>query len=136
MNRYTTLIDGEAGAFGVIFPDLPGCTAMAATVDGAIVNAGEALRDWIAVVEARGGKAPKPRSPDALLGDAETAEALAAGASLATVPLVRDLGRSVKANLSIDAGVLEAIDAAAERLGVTRSAMVEIVARKALPQIA
>lgn len=136
MDRYSVLIDGQAGGYGVVFPDLPGCVAMGATVDAAMVNAGEALRDWIAVVETHGGKAPKPRSPDALLRDAETLEALGAGSSLASIPLVRGLGRSVKANLSIDAGVLEAIDAAAERLGVTRSALVEVIARKALPALA
>ena len=53
------------------------------------------------------------------------AEALAAGASLAVVPLVRDTGKPVKANLSIDAGVLSAIDEEAARRKLTRSALVE-----------
>src|ERR1700678_2270999 len=39
MSSYTALIDGEAGAYGVYFPDLPGCTAMGATLDDAIANA-------------------------------------------------------------------------------------------------
>jgi len=37
------------------------------------------------------------------------------------VPLVLDKGRSVRANLSIDAGLIEAIDAEAKRRGLTRS---------------
>jgi len=41
------LIDGEPGAYGVVFPELPGCIAMGDTVDEAIENAGEALRDWM-----------------------------------------------------------------------------------------
>lgn len=45
--RYPALIDGEAGAYGVAFPDLPGCVAMGSTVDEAIENAESALRDWI-----------------------------------------------------------------------------------------
>jgi predicted RNase H-like HicB family nuclease len=49
MARYVALIDGKAGAYGVVFPDLPGCTAMGKTVDQAIANAAEALRDWIEV---------------------------------------------------------------------------------------
>jgi hypothetical protein len=39
----------------------------------------------------------------------------------------------VKANLSLDSGVLAAIDATARRLGVTRSAMVELLAKRGLP---
>src|SRR5258705_8927480 len=31
--RYVALIDGKPGAYGVIFPDLPGCTAMGKTID-------------------------------------------------------------------------------------------------------
>jgi hypothetical protein len=41
--------------------------------------------------------------------------------SLVMVPLLLDRGRSVKANISLDAGLLEAIDAEAERSGLTRS---------------
>jgi len=39
MIRYVALIDGEAGAYGVVIPDLPGCTAMGAGVDEAMINA-------------------------------------------------------------------------------------------------
>jgi hypothetical protein len=60
--------------------------------------------------------------------DPDTGEVL-----YATVPLIRDLGRPVKANLSLDSGVLAAIDATARRLGVTRSAMVELLAKRGLP---
>ena len=37
--RYPALIDGEAGAYGVVFPDLPGCVAMGSTIDEALGNA-------------------------------------------------------------------------------------------------
>jgi predicted RNase H-like HicB family nuclease len=33
--RYAALIDGKRGAYGVTFPDLPGCTAMGRTLDEA-----------------------------------------------------------------------------------------------------
>ena len=45
--RYPALIDGQTGGYGVAFPDLPGCVAMGSTVDEAIENAEDALRDWI-----------------------------------------------------------------------------------------
>ena len=44
MARYPALIDGEKGAYGVTFPDLPGIVAMGASVDEALANAEEALR--------------------------------------------------------------------------------------------
>jgi len=55
--------------------------------------------------------------------------ALVDGKPLALVPLVRDAGRAVKANLSLDAGLLEAIDEAAETRGLTRSAFITSAAR-------
>jgi predicted RNase H-like HicB family nuclease len=133
--RYTVLIDGNAGAYGVVFPDLPGCHAMGKTMDEAIANAGEALRDWIEVTEEEGRKVPLPRALEKLRRDPEVKAALAEGASLASVPLIRETGRPIKANLSIDSGVLEAIDAAAERHNLTRSAMIELMAKTTLPRV-
>ena len=52
------------------------------------------------------------------------------------MPLVLNSGRPAKANLSIDAGVLAAIDAEAKRRKLTRSAFIELMARHALPDIA
>jgi len=44
MAGYPALIDGEKGAYGVTFPDLPGIVAMGASVREVLVNAEEALR--------------------------------------------------------------------------------------------
>ena len=60
---------------------------------------------------------------------------LAAGAQLATVPLVRATGRPVKANLSLDAGVLAALNAEADRRKLTRSALIELLAREMLVKV-
>lgn len=136
MAHYTVLIDGSAGGYGVIFPDLPGCTAMGATIDEALSNAVESLRDWTEVVTARGGAIPQPRSPDAIRTDPAFAEDFADGATLGSVVMVRRLGRTEKANMSLDSGVLAAIDATARRLGVSRSALVERMAEEKLPEFA
>jgi predicted RNase H-like HicB family nuclease len=133
--RYTVLIDGKAGAYGVVFPDLPGCVAMGKTIDAALANAVDALRDWAELTEGNGEKMPEARKVEALRRDPEVAEALTGGASLASVPLIRETGRPVKANLSLDSGVLAAIDAAAERHKLTRSGMVELLAKTTLPRI-
>jgi len=135
MARYIALIDGKAGAYGVVFPDLPGCTAMGKTMDDALANAAAALRDWAEVVEEMSGSVPKPRTLEALRRTAEVKSALAEGAGIATVPLVRETGRPTKANLSIDAGVLAAIDEEAERRKLTRSAMIQVLAKESLAKI-
>ena len=133
--RYTVLIDGKAGAYGVVFPDLPGCVAMGKTIDAALANAADVLRDWFELSEEHGETVPLPRPPEKLRRDPEVVSALAEGATLASVPLVRETGRPVKANLSIDSGVLAAIDAAAERRKLTRSGMVELLAKTTLPRL-
>ena len=136
MVRYTVLIDGEAGAYGVIFPDLPGCNAMGSSLDDALENAAESLRDYVSDALEQGEAVPPPRPLEALRQDDSVAEALAGGASLAYVALVLDTGKAVKANLSIDEGVLAAIDREAKRRKLTRSAFVEMMARRALRDVA
>jgi predicted RNase H-like HicB family nuclease len=93
MARYIALIDGKAGAYGVVFPDLPGCTAMGKTVEEALANAAEALRDWFEVTEENGETPPAPRRVEKLRRDADVAQALAEGGTLAAVPLVRETGK-------------------------------------------
>lgn len=131
--RYTVLVDGKTGAYGVVFPDLPGCVAMGRTVEKALANAGDALRDWFALSEEHGEPVSRPRSLEKLRRDPDVVAALADGAALATVPLVRETGKPVKANLSIDSGVLAALDDEAKTRDLTRSGMVEMMVKTLLP---
>jgi predicted RNase H-like HicB family nuclease len=125
MSHYVALVDGTAGSFGVVFPDAPGCTAMGSTHEEALTNSVLALAEWV------GQDQPPPaRSIDELRADDEVREQLSEGSVFALVPLIRESGRSVRANLSIDAGLLEAIDAAAVRAGLTRSAFLTSAARE------
>ena len=130
MARYGAIVDGKRGAYGVVIPDLPGCTAMGRTIDEALRNAAGAAVAWAEVAKANGVKIPRPRAIEDLRGDAEVIEELAQGGTFALVPLVLDSGRPAKANLSIDAGLLEAIDEAAEAKGLTRSAFIASAARE------
>ena len=134
MTRYVALIDGKRGAYGVVVPDLPGCTSAGKTIDQAYRNTIEAVRLWVEDAEASGEKLPRPRSLEALRADTEVAAALSEGAAITVVPVLRDSGRSVKANLSLDAGLLEAIDEAADVHGLTRSAFVASAAREKIKQ--
>ena len=122
MTRYPALIDGESGAYGVTFPDLPGIVAMGRTMDEALVNAEEALRDY-ALEANRDGVAVEP--PSAI----ESVRA-PAGSALVCVPLIRLSGPRVRTNLTLDEGVAEFIDSESRRRGMTRAAFVEWMARR------
>jgi hypothetical protein len=105
---------------------------MGATVEEAMVQSVEAAREWAEVTEARGDRVPAPRTIEDLRRDGDVAAALAEGATLVSVPLVRQTGRPAKANLSLDAGVLAAIDEEAARRKLTRSAFIEVMAKHML----
>lgn len=134
--RYTALVDGKSGAYGVVIPDLPGCTAMGATIEEALANAAEALRDFAEIAEEDGEALPSPRAIETVLAAPDITEAVRSGATLASVPLIRASGKPARANLSIDSGVLQAIDAEARRLNLTRSGMIEVMARQTLSELA
>jgi hypothetical protein len=80
----------------------------------------EAASEWSEAV----AKVPHPRSPEVLAADPEVRRALAAGTSLVVVPVIRESGRPTRANISMDAGTLAAIDEEAAARGLTRSAFI------------
>ena len=122
MFRYPALIDGEKGAYGVTFPDLPGIVAMGPTIEEAMAHAEEALRDC--AIEARkDGSVPRP--PTAIEN-----VVVPPGHTLVSIPMIPVSGRSVRANLSLDEGVAEFIDGEARRRRMTRTAYVEWMARR------
>jgi len=122
MKTYLALVHKEEGsAFGLSFPDLPGCFA-AADSEGDILRAGvEALELWF-----------EDSAPVAPRGPAEISQAVAddlsAGAFLIAIPLVQPQTRQKRVNISLDAGTLEAIDMAADGLGLTRSGYLAMAA--------
>jgi predicted RNase H-like HicB family nuclease len=124
MTHYIALVDGKPGAYGVVFPDAPGCTAMGNTYEEALRRAVLALSEWVGQ-----DVPPIARSIGELRDDEEVKEQLYEGSVFAMVPLLQEKGRPVKANLSIDAGLLEAIDDAAAKAGLTRSAFLSSAAR-------
>jgi predicted RNase H-like HicB family nuclease len=119
MTYYVGILDGDKDVWGVSIPDVPGCYGGGPTPEAAIADATSALREVAAHHAANGVTLSEPRSMRDILSD-KTLD-LSEGESLVMVPLLLDRGRSVKANISLDAGLLEAIDAEAERAGLTRS---------------
>ena len=122
MNRYPALVDGETGAYGISFPDLPGIVAAGATMDEALLNAEAALRDYALETERDGDEIVPPSA----LEEIETPP----GHALVSVPLIRLSGRGVRANLMLDEGVIAYIDGEARRRDMTRTAFVEWMTRR------
>ena len=130
--RYVAFIHKDPdSAYGVSFPDVPGCISAGDTLDEATQNAVEALSGHIRWMEADGDPIPTPRSMDAIVTDPDLAE-WREGAVLAVIPVVRDLGSTTRINVSLDLGLLEAIDSEAKNRKQTRSAFIASAVRKAL----
>jgi predicted RNase H-like HicB family nuclease len=130
--RYVAFIHKDPDScFGISFPDFPGCISAGDTADQAVTNGVEALSGHVRWMEADGDPIPEPRSADEILADPELAD-WREGAAIAYVPLVRDLGSTTRINVSLDFGLLKAIDDEAKQRGQTRSAFIASAVRKEL----
>ena len=124
MTHYVGILDGSGSVWGVRVPDLPGVHGGGETPEAAIADAISAAREWAAQVASKGTAIPAPRTLQEVLSEVEEGEATV------MVPLLLDAGRTVKANVTFDAGLLEAIDAEAKQRGLTRAAFLASAARE------
>jgi predicted RNase H-like HicB family nuclease len=128
MTHYVGILDGADDVWGVRVPDLPGCHGGGASPEEAIADATSAVREWAEAQRAKHLPLPDARTVADLLRLGEIDSA--AGESAVMIPVLIDSGRPVRANLSLDAGLLAAIDAEASRRGLTRSAFIASAARE------
>lgn len=119
---YAIVRKDEDSAFGVEFPDLPGCYSAADEIEDVLPNACEALELWF-----EDSATIVPMRLDEI--QARVAPDLAEGAFIIAVPYIRQTGRVVRANISLDQGMLDAIDKAAAERSLTRSAFLADAAR-------
>jgi predicted RNase H-like HicB family nuclease len=120
MARYIALVDGADQAWGVRIPDFPGCHGGGATMEKAIEDATRALREFAADMVADGEEIPAPRSWEDIKADLDAQDE--PWGIVFYIPLLLDKARPVRANISLDAGLLETIDREARARGLTRSA--------------
>ena len=121
--RYPAIIEGGGEDYGIWFPDIDGIGAMGYTIDEALINAGEVLRDYAIEAERDGRLLAIPSA----LEDVE----VPAGSALTTIRLVhtpRDKP-SVRLNLVLDADIADTIAAEAKRRGMTRKSYLEWMVR-------
>lgn len=105
----------DGTAYGVDFPDFPGCISAGDTLDEAVANAREALEFHIQGMLEDGEEVPAPRSLEDV---SELDDAKGATPVLISVPVERPNRR---VNITMDEGLLEVVDAAAATRGMTRS---------------
>lgn len=129
MKYYIAIVEYDEATemFGAFFPDAPGATAMGSTEEEVIRDATEVLSEWVADALADGIELDNPRTYLQLLRTGQFD--LGKGGMIARIPVIIETGKVVRANISIDAGLLTAIDEVAGKSGITRSAFLASAAR-------
>ena len=123
MRYYHAVVHKDAdSAFGVQFPDLPGCFSAADDIEDVIPNAVEALSLWFDDADE-----VEPSPVEKVRADA--ADDLVEGAFLVMVPWIGRHSKPARVNISIDRAMLAAIDSAATSRRLTRSAFLAEAAR-------
>lgn len=117
MTYYIGVVHKDAdSSYGIAFPDLPGCFSAGEDLAELERNAIEAIDLFLEGEDA----ARYPARDMTAIRDAVDAEDRSA--MLMAVPFVRSGGRTVRVNFTVDAATLAAIDAAAKRRNLSRSA--------------
>ncbi len=125
MSYYLAVVRKDDGsAFGIHFPDVPGCFSAADEMDDLVPNAVEALSFY-----AEDSELKAPRGIEDIRRDPDVMSDLAAGAFLVAIPLIENEARVVRANITLEQGMLKAIDMAAKQRKLTRSAFLAQAAR-------
>jgi predicted RNase H-like HicB family nuclease len=119
--NYIAIMEGDGDVWSLRIPDLPGCFGGGGTADEALADTISAARDWTSHQQGKGIAVREPRSMQAVIADPDV-EFNPATEWCVIIPVILDRARPVKANLSLDAGLLEVIDTEAVKRGLTRSA--------------
>lgn len=128
---YLGVVEKDAdSAYGMWFPDVPGCFPAVDAFDDLPRVAAELLRQHVEALESNGRVVSAPRSIADAMNDKEVRKALKGGATTMLVPLLADPGRTVRVNVTVERGLLGQIDEAAEARGLTRSAFLAQAARE------
>lgn len=122
--HYVAVIDKDPdSAWGIRFPEVPGCFSAADAFEEIVPNAIEALSLFF-----EDSDPVLPRGLEAVRE--QVAEDIARGAVLMMIPYVQDRKRVVRVNLSLEKGFLDTLDEAARMRGMTRSAFVQKAAER------
>lgn len=128
MRYFTAIVHHDEGsAYGLTFPDLPGAFAAADDWDGIPAATAEALDLWFEDMPD-----VEPASLDAIRKRDDVAAELAAGAVLMPVPYIPADTAVQRVNITMERGLLRAIDETARKRGMNRSSFLASAARHEL----
>jgi predicted RNase H-like HicB family nuclease len=126
MGAYIALLRKEKdSAFGVDFPDFPGCISAGKSLEEAHKRASEALKFHIKGMLEDGDPIPEPNSLDEIMADPSNADAVP---FLVTVPD----SKTKRVNITLPENDLEAIDDYARQHKMSRSAFLLAAAKRAM----
>lgn len=126
MRYFTAIVHKDAdSAYGLSFPDLPGAFAAADSWDAIPAAVADALDLWF-----EDSPDVVPASLDQIRARPEVVEAIDKGGVLMTVPYIAADTALARANISIERGLLRAIDETAKERGMTRSSFLASAARR------
>lgn len=125
MRQYIGILRKEKkSSYGVEFPDFPGCISGGETLDEAARNAAGALALHVEGMLEDGDKVPAPCVLDDIV--------FPRGSIAILVPLEEPSAKFERINITVEANLLERIDAKAKALGESRSGFLAKAARRAL----
>ena len=118
--RYPIAIESgdRKHAYGVVFPDMPGCYSAGDSFDEAAANAEEAALLWLEAHLEKGHGAPKASRVEDLKGKREYRGWVWA---IVDVDLSKLSKKAIRVNVTLPETLLNAIDNRAGRIGETRS---------------
>jgi predicted RNase H-like HicB family nuclease len=123
---YPAVLERAPDGFGVFFPDFDGCVSHGATSEDAAREAEQALALHLRHMIADGDPIPDPTPLENVERDPEVEE-------LARILVRAELpGRALRLNISMEEGLVAAVDAAAQQQGKSRSAFLADAARAAI----
>ena len=133
MMFFPAFLYGYGDSYGAVFPDLPGCVSDGRSVQEASQRAAEALALHIEGLVEDKQAVPQPSEPSVAIP--AWLAAYGEPAARVLVP-VECPGPKVRANITIDPGLLARLDAAAAQEGFTRSGFIAQAVRDRLGRAA
>lgn len=125
--EYIGLAEKVSDGYSIFFPDYPGCGSAGATLEESRRNAREALISHIELMLEGNEPISKPSPLDDIMKLPEATNCIPL-----IISIVSPSGKSQRINITIDSGLLNAIDIAAAIQHKSRSALLAEAAQKLL----
>lgn len=129
MANYIAVVHKDQNsAFGVSFPDFPGCITAGNTIDEAKDMANDALALHIKGMIEDAEKIPPPSNLEDIMADPDYSDASA----ILVVTVTDPKPRSVRVNITVPKDMLHQIDTIAKKRGMSRSSFLVNAAQNAI----